>query len=386
MTLFGIQTFPNTWIHSRVDDLPVHSLNDQYTKVYLNDLASHKTAATMNLITHYQDYEYDYGWWFPKRRTAGILDYGFTPGGGVTVSQVTTKNPTLNYRYESEVGPFYNGRISSYLSSHSQDGVAPDFSYYKWQGWPYAPSWDKYVIVVDPTTATSYEYLAASGVLQPNLSVKKITGQRDTEIWPLKLGAPKSVGALSKISLTSSDAPLIQTKFTRTPVASGGGAGWVCRAADTIRIQEVKDVIEGRSSGIDHTSHLYGFAPTNGEFVWPSRGTDRLDKTTTLGPPHGSWLRLRDSYDITKLPIQAQIIAKSWKEHGIVLLDSAAHGVLCESSPVPKSKTDYDAWQKDALNALEAIPMIAFEFIDAQGIRSEPDCDYLDKEYWRATQ
>lgn len=382
MTLFGIDTpLPGTFVHQRVDGLPVHQKSDQFIAAYIAEQRRHGDTTNIELVTHYMNYEWAL---FGKKTTAGIWDGSAVPGGGTTISRMIPNGPTLNYRFEGDVAPTYDGLVNNYGWEHSVTplGRMPDWSAYRWQGYPWI-GWDRVVVVVDPDAGVSYEFLACYGVQQYDLSVTKYTGQPGQKP-PMKIVGPRHCGLISVVNLKSSDAPLTLGRSGRDLAPMGMGAGWACRAADTLRIQEVRDVIEGRSPGIDHYVHWTGWQSTDGTFVWPARGTDRHDQFNVGGPPHGAWARLKAGYPIDSLPPQARVIARGLKEHGMILLDSGGHGLTTEASPVPTSKSDLSAWQPDAIAAINGIPMSAFEFVDTSVLAAGrgPD-DIASKDFWR---
>lgn len=395
MTLFGIETFPGTFIHQKVDSLPVHTDSERWMTAVLTDFAANSDpATTFRLATHQM--RYDWSWWKALLRRAGtpaITNGGFVPGGGEIISRMDPKGPKLTYRFEGDPGPgglpvthLYDGMVAAYGWGHSAELplIGPDWSHYRWQGFPWI-GWDRTVIVVDALDAIAWEFLACYGTQVPDLSVSSYSG-REGQPWPQHIVGPRSCAHLALLDLISSDAPLTSGRDGKTVQPMGTGAGWVSHAADCLRVEEVRDVIEGRSEGIDHYLHWTGWTSTNGEFIWPSRGTDRKNRKLFGGPPHGAWARLTAGYRTDNLPPQTKVIAEGLKKHGMILLDSGGYGINTEASPVPKSKTDWTAWQPDALKALHAIPLDAFEFVDTTGLADgRGPADITSPDYWRVS-
>ena len=73
-------------------------------------------------------------------------------------------------------------------------------------------------------------------------------------------------------------------------------------------------------------------------------------------PPMGLRVRLKASYDISKLPTQAKVIATAMKKYGMILADNGSSWFF-QGAYSP-------GWNDDDLNTLKNIPGSAFEAVD----------------------
>ena len=73
-------------------------------------------------------------------------------------------------------------------------------------------------------------------------------------------------------------------------------------------------------------------------------------------PPMGLRVRLKASYDISKLPPQAKVIATAMKKYGMLLADNGSSWFF-QGAYSP-------GWNDDDLNTLKNIPGSAFEAVD----------------------
>ena len=73
-------------------------------------------------------------------------------------------------------------------------------------------------------------------------------------------------------------------------------------------------------------------------------------------PPMGLRVRLKASYDISKLPPQAKVIATAMEKYGMILADNGSSWFF-QGAYSP-------GWNDDDLNTLKNIPGSAFEAVD----------------------
>lgn len=77
-------------------------------------------------------------------------------------------------------------------------------------------------------------------------------------------------------------------------------------------------------------------------------------------PPMGLRVRLKADYDISKLPMQAKVIAAAMKKYGMILADNGSSWFFQGAwSP---------GWRDDELSALKNIPGSAFEAVETGGL------------------
>lgn len=97
------------------------------------------------------------------------------------------------------------------------------------------------------------------------------------------------------------------------------------------------------------------FAQTYRGFILPAThfASNRLDPTL---PPMGMRLRLRASYDTSRLTGQAKVIAEALKRYGFLVADNGSNWFF-------QGATD-PRWDDDDLNQLKSIPGTAFEVVD----------------------
>ncbi|MFN8630026.1 MAG: hypothetical protein U0838_06780 [Chloroflexota bacterium] len=102
---------------------------------------------------------------------------------------------------------------------------------------------------------------------------------------------------------------------------------------------------------------------TRAAHIYPARH-DASDLTSSSYPPMGLRVRMKASYDISKLPAQAKVIAQAMKTYGMILADNGSNWYFQGASD--------PAFDDDQLNALKAIPGSAFEVVDTTGFVSGP--------------
>jgi hypothetical protein len=97
--------------------------------------------------------------------------------------------------------------------------------------------------------------------------------------------------------------------------------------------------------------------------IYPARH-DASSLTGSGYPPMGLRVRMKASYDISKLPPQAQVIAQAMKTYGMILADNGSNWYFQGASD--------PSFDDDQLNALKAIPGSAFEVVDTTGFVNGP--------------
>ena len=111
---------------------------------------------------------------------------------------------------------------------------------------------------------------------------------------------------------------------------------------------------ELNTGSIDHalrfTTHV-----TSKNYIWPARHFASKLNDTSL-PPMGIRLRLKVTFDTSKLSPQAKIIAKALQEYGMILADNGA-SLFITGEP-------NENWDNDDLRSLKQIKATDFEVID----------------------
>lgn len=102
------------------------------------------------------------------------------------------------------------------------------------------------------------------------------------------------------------------------------------------------------------------FSRTQRGFVLPAThfASSRTDPAL---PPMGLRLRLRGSYDVTRLGGQARVIAEAMQRYGLIVADNGSNWFF-QGAPSP-------GWDDDDLNQLKAISGWDFEVVDTGPIQ-----------------
>jgi hypothetical protein len=103
---------------------------------------------------------------------------------------------------------------------------------------------------------------------------------------------------------------------------------------------------------------------TQNKYIWPARHQASSRSDANL-PPMGLRLRLKASYDTSRLPYQARIIAEALKRYGTIVADNGAAWFF--------GGTQDDRWNNDQLNALKSLRGSDFEAIDESGLMIDPN-------------
>ena len=89
-------------------------------------------------------------------------------------------------------------------------------------------------------------------------------------------------------------------------------------------------------------------------FVWPARHFASSDTDPAL-PRMGERLRLKASVDISGLPRQARVVARAFKEYGLIVADNGSDWYV--------SGAPHRRWDNDQLHALDALEGRDFEVV-----------------------
>ena len=132
-------------------------------------------------------------------------------------------------------------------------------------------------------------------------------------------------------------------------------AGWT--SADAAGLPILPGLVRYDEVVAGAINHAIRFtAPkTQAGYIFPARHKASSSTDPAL-PPMGLRVRLKASYDISKLPTQAKIIATAMKKYGMILADNGSSWFFQGAfSP---------GWNDDDLNTLKNIPGSAFEAVE----------------------
>src|SRR5215207_9943943 len=97
---------------------------------------------------------------------------------------------------------------------------------------------------------------------------------------------------------------------------------------------------------------------TRSAFTWPARHV-ASDAGDPALPRMGERLRLRASVDISGLPRQARVVARAFKDYGLIVADNGSDWYV--------SGAPHRRWDNDQLHALDALEGRDFEVVAAPG-------------------
>jgi hypothetical protein len=121
-----------------------------------------------------------------------------------------------------------------------------------------------------------------------------------------------------------------------------------------------EEVAAGR---IDHAIRIT-VPHTQKRYLWPARHFASSSTDAAL-PPMGLRLRLKPGVDITRLPMQARVIAQAMKTYGVIVADNGSAWYV--------SGAPDDRWNNDALRTLGGLHGGDFEAVDAAGLMVDKD-------------
>jgi hypothetical protein len=186
---------------------------------------------------------------------------------------------------------------------------------------------DRHVIVINTDTCILYELYAAEYMGEPDGSPNEWLAGSGA-IWDLNINAFRPEG------WTSADAAGL-------PIFPG------LARCDEVMSGEVNHAFRFTTS---RTRDMYIFPATH----------EASSYTSSLYPPMGMRIRLKDIYDISDFDFQSQVIATAMKRYGMILADNGSNWFFSgEYNPA--------CWDDDDLNELKSIPSTAFEVLAYPG-------------------
>jgi hypothetical protein len=154
--------------------------------------------------------------------------------------------------------------------------------------------------------------------------------------------------------------------------AAGSGAIWNLRSnglrpagwtsADAAGLPILPGLARWNEVAAGQIAHALRFTAsrTRNTYVYPARHEASSSSDPAL-PPMGLRVRLKAGVDISKLPLQARIVAQAMKTYGLILADNG--------SPWYVSGAPNAHWSNDQLHALGALHGSDFEVVDTSKLR-----------------
>ncbi|MGI8711793.1 MAG: hypothetical protein ACR2NR_01125 [Solirubrobacteraceae bacterium] len=136
-------------------------------------------------------------------------------------------------------------------------------------------------------------------------------------------------------------------------------AGWTSADAAGLPILPgLARYAEDQTGAINHA--LRFTAPcTAARYVYPARH-DTSGCALSHAPPMGLRVRLKASVNISRLPLQARIVATALKRYGLILADNGSPWYI-SGAPNPR-------WKDDALHALDRLSGRDFEVVNTRAL------------------
>ena len=154
---------------------------------------------------------------------------------------------------------------------------------------------------------------------------------------------------------------------------AGSGASWNLRSnklrpdgwtsADAAGLPILPGLVRYDEVARGEIRHAIRFTAeqTSKAHIYPARH-DAGSSTDPALPPMGARVRLRASYDISKLPRQARVIAKAMQVYGMILADNGSNWYFSGASD--------RRFSDDTLHALDVITGKEFEVVDTSKLRN----------------
>lgn len=140
--------------------------------------------------------------------------------------------------------------------------------------------------------------------------------------------------------------------------------GWGTTAANSSLLAGLIRFDEVAAGRIDHAITATLETILADEVVWPAMGTDGRSSDPDA-MPMGTWLRLRDDVDTSRLGPQAQVVARALREHGAIINDTGP-GFVLQGEPDLR-------WDDEDITTLRTLAMGDFEVVDASEMMVSPD-------------
>ncbi len=204
--------------------------------------------------------------------------------------------------------------------------------------------------------------------------------ESDDVLYPIPAAPKMESGSDRHILIVDRDACRLYELYAASKAANGSwsagsGATWDLRSnalrpagwtsADAAGLAILPGLVRYDEVASGEIRHAIRFtAPvTRRAYVYPARHYASSSTSAAL-PPMGLRVRLKASYDVSKLPPQARVIAVAMQRYGLILADNGSAWFFQGASDA--------RFDDDQLNALKAIPGSAFEAVDTSGLVNGP--------------
>ncbi len=258
-----------------------------------------------------------------------------------------------------------HARSAEYIASiGSNTGLHADFGAGLWEG---SPIGIPYVVVpgAQPAVNITFDY----------------SDESDPGPYPIPPDAPVEGGGDHHVLVIDQDHCTLHEvwlaeKINATTWTGGSGAifdlnsnalrpdGWT--SADAAGLPVFPGLVRYDEVAAGEINHALRFtaSSTQRAYVWPARhfASSITDQSV---PPMGQRFRLKQSFDISSLSPNAQVIARAMQKYGLILADNGSDWYI---SGVPDER-----WNNDVLHELDAITGDQFEAVDVSSLMVNPD-------------
>ena len=277
------------------------------------------------------------------------------------------------------------------LASGSPLGGAPGCKIF-----PPSNPWNQRVdrLPVSSHSTTFIRSMGASATLHADFTIPYTTvgkGQRKVPVsffyrhesdpgpYPIPPEAPIEAGQDRHVIVVDRDACRLFELYKARSIAggkrwrAGAGATWSLRSnrlrprkwtsADAAGLPILPGLArfeEVQRGEIDHAIRFTAEDPRR-TFVYPARHSDGKSASRRL-PPMGTRVRLKESFDISGFPPQAQVILRALQRYGMILADTGAPWFI-SGAPSP-------GWKDDDLASLDRVSGSDFEVVDTRSLPS----------------
>jgi len=245
----------------------------------------------------------------------------------------------------------------AYIQAHGADFLHADFGENQSYGIPYVVVPQSQPLV--PITYTDYGDESDPGPMPIPLNAPVEAGS-DHHILVVRQGTCDLYELFGATRTTNGWAAASGARFDLTSNALRP-LGWT--SADAAGLPITPGLVRYEEVAAGHIDHAIRvtFDTTQRGFILPA--THFASSTTSVdAPPMGLRLRLKASYDVTRLTGQARVIAEAMQDYGLIVADNGSNWFF-QGAPSPY-------WNDDELNLLKRIPGTAFEVVDTGPVRT----------------
>ena len=137
-------------------------------------------------------------------------------------------------------------------------------------------------------------------------------------------------------------------------------AGWTSADAAGLPIFPLLARYPEARTGVIHHALRVTFSQTRNAYVYPARHEASSDSDPAL-PRMGERLRLKASFDISRLHGQARVIARTMQVYGLIVADNGSDWYV---TGAPSRH-----WDDDVLHTLQVVRGRSFEVVDASSLK-----------------